>query len=162
MSMPRLALIIFVACTWAPGHALAQSSTGDGAREAFDKFVSAFNALDWETFRRCFSDTASLFNPDIPDAVSLHRLDGRHDIERNFRAVFDSANAGGGSPHGPNIHPEHVRLQQFADTAVITFEFKRSKHSVGRRTIVLNKQKDSWLIVHIHASNISLRHPDTD
>ena len=42
---------------------------GDAApRAAFDQFTAAFNSLDWEAFRRCFADSASLFNPDIPDA----------------------------------------------------------------------------------------------
>jgi ketosteroid isomerase-like protein len=128
---------------------------GDGTpRAAFDHFIAAFNALDWETFRRCFADSASLFNPDIPDALSLHRMDGREDIERNFRAVFDASAAGTVNQGGPDIHPENVRLQQFGETALVTFEFKRSERSIGRRTIVFNKLQGSWLIVHIHASNV--------
>jgi hypothetical protein len=69
--------------------------------------------------------------------------------------VFDSAAKT--DAHGPNIQPALVRVQQFNDTAIITFEYKRSEHSVGRRTVVLNKQEGTWLIVHIHASNITLK-----
>jgi len=135
-----------------------QYGRGDAApRAALDQFISAFDNLDWEAFRRCFADSASLFNPDIPEAISLHRMDGRVDIERNFRAVFDAAGAGTDNKHSPNIHPENVRVQSFGDTAIITFEFRRSEHSIGRRTVVLNKLKGSWLIVHMHASNVTLR-----
>jgi hypothetical protein len=84
---------------------------------------------------------------------------GRTDIEGNFRAVFDAADADTNHKRSPNIHPENVRLQQFGDTIVITFEFKRSEHSTGRRTIVFNKLKGSWLIVHLHASNVTPREP---
>ena len=56
-----------------------------------------------------------------------------------------------------DIRPERVRLQQFADTAIITFEFQRSEHSIGRRTIVFNRQRESWLIAHIHASKFTVQ-----
>jgi len=153
MRRPRIAMLATLVLASVLGGARAQDLAADQPRAAFDHFISAFNALDWETFRRCFADSASLFNPDIPDVISLDRLDGRKDIERSFRAVFDSAVKA--NTHGPNIHPESVRVQQFNDTAIITFAFRRPQHSVGRRTIVLNKQGGSWLIVHIHASNIT-------
>jgi hypothetical protein len=122
---------------------------------AFDKFITAFNALDWDTFRSCLADSVSLFNPDIPGAVSLHRLDGRAEVERNFRVVFDLAAASGPEPRGPNIHPEHISLQQFPDTAVLTFEFRRSERSFGRRSMFLARQNGTWVVLHIHASNVS-------
>ena len=133
----------------APESVVAQVSADD-PRAAFERFIAAFNSLDWSAFRTCFADTATLFNPDIPEAVSLHRLEGRTDIERNFRAVFGATNG-----HGPNIRPEHVRIQQFSDTAIITFEFSRPQRSFGRRTIVFNRQGAHWLIVHINASNVT-------
>lgn len=121
----------------------------DDPRVAFEQFISAFNALDWNAFRASFADDASVFNPDIPEVVSLHRLDGRAEIERVFRAVFA---AGSGGPH---IVPEDLRIQRFGDTAVITFEFRRPHASFGRRTVVMNRENGRWLIVHIHASNVA-------
>jgi hypothetical protein len=157
MRMLRLGLFAAMAFFCASCQTLANGPGDATPRAAFDQFIAAFNTLDWEAFRRCFADSASLFNPDIPDAISLHRMDGRKDIERNFRAVFDAAGAGTDDKRSPNIHPENVRLQQFGDTVIITFEFKRSEHSTGRRTIVFNQLKGSWLIVHIHASNVTPR-----
>jgi ketosteroid isomerase-like protein len=157
MRMLRLGVFAAIALSCAACQTLGNDRGDAAPRAAFDQFIAAFNSLDWEAFRRCFADSASLFNPDIPDAISLHRLDGRDDIERNFRAVFDAADAGTNNKRSPNIYPENVRLQRFGDTAIITFEFKRSGISTGRRTIVFNKLKGSWLIVHIHASNVTPR-----
>lgn len=123
-------------------------------RVAFDAFITAFNALDWESFRACFADDASLFNPDIPGAISLHRLDGRSEIERSFRVVFGSPPAGS-AKSGPNIVPDNIRIQRFGETAILTFEFKRPNHSFGRRTIIMNRRSGDWRIVHIHASNVT-------
>ena len=129
-----------------------ESENLEAPEVAFERFISAFNALDWNSFRACFADDASVFNPDIPQVASLHRLDGRVDIERTFRAVFEASHQDT-VPGGPRIVPENLRIQRFGDTAIVTFEFKRANASFGRRTLVLHRQGDSWLIVHIHASN---------
>ena len=123
-------------------------------RVAFDSFITAFNTLDWESFRAFFADDASLFNPDIPGAISLHRLDGRSEIERSFRVVFGSPPDGSGKS-GPDIVPENIRIQRFGEAAILTFEFERPNHSFGRRTIIMNRSSGNWRIVHIHASNVT-------
>ena len=69
-------------------------SDAETPKVAFERFITAFNALDWRTFRACFTDEASVFNPVIPEVVSLHRLDGRESIENTFRAVFDASSKG--------------------------------------------------------------------
>ena len=124
---------------------------------AFEAFIAAFNALDWASFRACLADNVSLFNPDIPGATSLRRLDGRTEVERSFRAVFDAAGAGGLAPKGPDIHPEHISLERSGDMALVTFEFRRSEHSFGRRSLVFMRANDGWRITHIHASNVEVR-----
>lgn len=149
---PRAAALV-AALSLAAVPAVA-GACGSTPQSAVDRFITAFNALDWDAFRSCLADSVSLFNPDIPEAVSLHRLDGRADVERSFRAVFGPA-ASGPPRRGPDIHPEHLSLQQFSDAAIVTFEFRRSAHSFGRRSIFLAKENGSWVIVHIHASNVS-------
>ena len=131
------------------------SDAAEGAEpveQAFERFIDAFNRLDWEAFRSSFADDASLFNPDIPEALSLHRLDGRENVDATFRLVFDAIRRAG---HGPNIVPRNLRVQQLADTAIVTFEFERASGSYGRRTIVFTRQPEAWKIVHVHASNIN-------
>ena len=102
-------LVAILACASATGAQASQSASDP--RAALDHFIAAFNALDWKAFRACLGDSASLFNPDIPGAVSLHRLDGRPEIERSFRVVF-GPNPDGSANAGPNITPTNVRVQQ--------------------------------------------------
>jgi hypothetical protein len=126
---------------------------GADPETAFVKFIRAFNSLDWAAFHGCIADSVSLFNPDIPEAISLHRLDGRSEVESNFRAVFDAAQSENPEQRGPHINPEHVLVQRIGNSAIVSFEFKRSEHSFGRRTIVFSEHHGIWQIVHIHASN---------
>ena len=132
---------------------VARPVEDDGPQATLSRFLAAFNALDWQTFQDCLAEDVSLFNPDIPEVASLHRLDGRAAVENSFRKVFAaSPNAPGAV--GPHIVPERTRVQQFGDTAVATFEFQRHGASFGRRSIVLNRGAAGWKIVHIHASNV--------
>ncbi len=119
---------------------------------AFEGFIAAFNGLDWPAFRSYLADEVSVFNPDIPDVPSLHRLDGRAAVEEAFRAVFAAS-----APGGPGIVPEQVRIESSGDMAVVSFEFRRSAASFGRRTLVFRRLNARWQIVHIHASNVSAR-----
>jgi ketosteroid isomerase-like protein len=117
---------------------------------AFEHFIDAFNRLEWTAFRGSFAADASLFNPDIPEAPSLHRLDGSDSVDATFRRVFDAIRREGS---GPNIVPRDVRVQQVSDAAIVTFEFDRPS-GFGRRTLVFARQADGWKIIHVHASNI--------
>jgi ketosteroid isomerase-like protein len=152
----RLARALLVTAALAFAAEAAERDDLEGPRAALAHFIAVFNTLDWEAFRACFADDASVFNPQIPEVVSLHRLDGRESIERTFRAVF-AAGSKGQAPRGPHIVPQNVRIQRFDDTAIVTFEFDRAGQSVGRRTVVLHQQGGAWLIVHIHASNVDSR-----
>jgi len=146
--------LVLAALFLSRGAFATESRDIDAPQAAFARFIAAFNALDWSSFRACFADDASVFNPDIPHVASLHRLDGRAAIERTFRAVFEATGAEADHP-SPHILPENVRVQRFSDTAIVTFEFNRPNGSFGRRTLVLHHRGARWLIVHIHASNVA-------
>jgi len=124
---------------------------------AVDHFLTAFNNLDWAAFRDCFAPDATLFNPDIPDATSLHRLDGREAIEANFQAVFNATRQQSKGPPYMHLVAGDLRVQQFQDVAIATFEFGRPGGSIGRRTVVFALRSGRWLIVHLHASNVPFR-----
>jgi hypothetical protein len=145
--------LVWLALILASQRVEAADICGTDPRSAFGKFIAAFNSLDWAAFRSCIADSVSLFNPDIPEAISLHRLDGQSEVERSFHAVFDAARSENSEHRGPHINPEHVLVQRFGNTAIVSFEFKRSEHSFGRRTIVFVEHQGIWRIVHIHASN---------
>jgi len=41
------------------------------------------------------------------------------------------------------------------NAAVVTFEFDRSGSDLrGRRTLIFERQRGEWKIVHLHASNV--------
>lgn len=121
---------------------------------ALSRFLFAFNSLDWPTFSSCLADDVTLFNPDVPGATSLHRLEGRAAVERSFRGVFDAA-LSSTPPRGPNIRPEHLAFRRDGNLAVATFEFARGEGAFGRRTVLLVRHSGDWRIAHIHASNVS-------
>ena len=154
MKIRAVAVVLAATTIFATSAAIACATS---PQAAFDAFLAAFNTLDWSSFRACLADNVSLFNPDIPGAISLRRLDGRIEVERSFRAVFDAAGEGGATPRGPDIHPEHVSLERFGDVALVTFEFRRSDHSFGRRSLLLVRANNDWRITHIHASNVEVR-----
>ncbi len=114
-------------------------------------FLAAFAALDWEQFRRCFADDATVFFPltDHPQ-----RGEGREQIERLFRDVFERARAS--SPNGPpylTLQPHELSIRSLGDSALVTFHL----HDPGvlcRRTLILQHLAEGWTIVHLHASNL--------
>jgi ketosteroid isomerase-like protein len=133
------------------------SSSLEDIRAALSRFIGAFNHLDWERFKACFADDASVFHPDNPETIQLERTDGREAIEHSFRPVFDAARQGSSGPPYLHIEPKKVRVQVFEQAAVVSFEFDRANDSLGRRTLVLEPRSGDWRIVHLHASNVTLR-----
>jgi ketosteroid isomerase-like protein len=145
--------ILLVFCLSLAGHntSAADANRDASIQAALANFIDAFNRLEWERFRASLAPGVTLFNPDIPEATSLHRLDGRDLVEANFRSVFDAARRTGS---GPKIVPAHISIQHLGDVAVVTFEFERQAGSFGRRTLVFARQNEGWKVIHIHASNI--------
>ena len=123
---------------------------------ALSSFIKAFNTLDWEQFRSCFTENATVFHPDNPETRDLGRLEGTDQIEQSFGLVFDAARRQASGPPYLHIEPKNVRVQLLLNAAVVTFEFDRAQASLGRRTVVLEKRSGDWKIVHFHASNLSL------
>src|SRR5690242_20669621 len=70
--------------------------------QAFNRFITAFNNLDWDQFRSAFAEEVTVFNPDIPEAPSVDRLDGRRQVEDGFRSVFAASRKQAGGP--PYLH----------------------------------------------------------
>ena len=121
-------------------------------RDALANFLRAFENLDWEAFRLTFSDDATVFYPrGFPE-----RADGRAEFEKTFKVVFDQIR--GGKTRAPymTIQPKDMRVQSFGNVAIATFHLDDRAGFINRRTIVLNKTKAGWKIVHLHASEVSI------
>ena len=119
-------------------------------QEAAETFIEAFNNLDWERFRHSFSAGATVFFPfqGVP-----RRVNGKDEIETVFKSFFDDVRKQKSAPPYLNIDPKEMKIQMLRDSAVVTFHL-RNNDSLGRRTVIFQKQKGIWLIVHLHASNV--------
>jgi ketosteroid isomerase-like protein len=135
----------------------ANEDSQKAVEKAFHQFIVAFNNLDWDSFRHALADDVTVFNPDIREAPSLERLDGRQQVEEGFKAVFAASRKQSNGPPYLHIVPKNVRIQMLGRSAVVTFEFDRDGNSFGRRTIVFHRDLNGWKISHIHASNV-VRH----
>jgi len=133
--------------------AVAKAATFDEVRAAFDRCLDAFNDAEMTVFSYCLADDVTLFNPEIPEASNLHRLDGRQAVEHYFWGMFDGLRKTGKGPPYLHVDPQNVHIQRNGETALVSFEFNRDGGSFGRRTFVMAHQGKEWRIVHIHASN---------
>ena len=91
-----LACLVVLCHVFIPATGLADTR-GDVA-QALDRFITAFNNLDWDRFRNAFANDVTLFNPDIPEAPSVDRLDGRQLVENGFRSVFEASRKAASGP----------------------------------------------------------------
>jgi ketosteroid isomerase-like protein len=128
----------------------APESSIDEVRRTLTRFLTAFENLDWEPFRNCFADDATVYFP----SQRANRATGRAEIEATFRQVFERIRATKSSPPYLNLEPVDLDIQVFGDTAVATFHLYDVPNTIGRRTVVLEKRADEWKIVHLHASNV--------
>jgi ketosteroid isomerase-like protein len=116
-----------------------------GAREAMNGFMAALNDLDAERINGYFAGNASAFFP----VVKAERLDGHAGIAAVFRDFV------AGTPNKMNIVPEDLRVDDYGDVAVISFNV-RNPNVISRRTFVWKRLGNEWRIVHMHASNTRL------
>ena len=156
-----------VGCIWMLGStsiavpavaAEGVTDTPDAERREIDELVArvitAFENLDLAAFTACFADDATGFFP-LPEPPGL--FEGKSAIQRQFERLF--ADIRRAHPAGPpyfHIIPGNSQVQILApQAALVSFDQRNSQRS-GRRTLVLRKSQGQWLIVHFHASNISL------
>ena len=127
------------------------TSTEAQVRDALASFIHAFDNLDWESFRLAFSDDATVFYPrGFPELAN-----GRAEFEKRFKVVFDQIRDGKtGAPY-MDVQPRDVEIQLFGNIAITTFHLDDRAGFLNRRTIILNKTKEGWKIVHLHASEVT-------
>lgn len=121
-------------------------------RDALAKFVSAFDNLDWETFRSAFDDSATVFYP----RAFPERANGRDEFEKTFKAISQQIRGGKTAAPYIDIQPKGVNLQIFGDIAIATFHLDDRPGFLNRRTIALHKTRLGWKILHLHASEVAI------
>ena len=117
-----------------------------------DDFVSVFSNLEWDKFTTFFAEDATAFF--LPSAKFPYRANNKTEIEKVFKAFFDTIKAQKANPPYLTIKPIDLKIQIFSSTAVVTFMLD-DLNLLGRRTFILEKQNGKWLIVHLHASGVA-------
>ena len=137
------------------GHGLALPPARSGeadVRAALALFLAAFENLDWERFRQCFDDTATVF---FPAPTPPERAEGRAAFEALFTEVF--AQIRSAAPAGPpfqRLAPDDLHVALLGPEAAVATFHLRNAARLARRTIVLRKRPRGWLIAHMHATNV--------
>jgi ketosteroid isomerase-like protein len=123
--------------------------TMDGIQGTLSRFITAFQKLDLEVMMTCFTDDATSF---LPIAHRTTFLDGKDEIGDAFAKVLSKMRAAG--LDSINLEIEDIKIQRFGDAAIATFHIRDG--DLSRRTLVLRRVHDDWLIQHLHASNAPL------
>jgi len=123
-------------------------------RQAAEKFLEAFANFDWKKFRLSFTEDATFFFPGAQFDPS--RVTGRDAIVTVFERRRQDYPREKGPPY-LNIQPKELKIQMLGDAAaVVTFHLGGEK-TLGRRTLVFQRQQGAWLIAHLHASDLALQ-----
>ena len=123
--------------------------TMDGIQGTLSRFNAAFSKLDLDGMMMCFADDSTSF---FPIAHRATFLDGKDEIGEAFAKVISKIRAAG--LDGIKLDVEDVKVQRFGDAAIATFHIRDG--DLSRRTLVLRRVHDDWLIQHLHASNAPL------
>ena len=118
----------------------------DLALKTVQTFIAANERADLPRLMSAFADDATVFMPGEP----AKRISGSAAIRDAFAALFAAR-------RGPIvITPADIDVQMYGDLAIVTAHLVRPSTAPGtsRRTFVLRKIGDRWLIVHLHASNL--------
>ena len=112
-------------------------------------FLAAFSNRDVAVFIPYFSEDATVFFPPS-QAAPLGRIQGRSEIERTFKAIFQAYPSRTAGP-ATLITPQEMLIQESDGHAVVTFELG-SQTARQRRTFLLKRVGSDWKIVHLHGS----------
>lgn len=135
----------------APAQPLATESAA--VQTVLEGFIDSLNAADVSSLARFFATDATMF---FPLASLPLRLESKQQITSAFGALFEAMRRREPGPRYMNLIPQDTRVQFFGDVAVVTFHLK-GEEMVSRRTLVLRKLSGTWLIVHVHASNLQFQ-----
>jgi ketosteroid isomerase-like protein len=126
------------------------SQSSAEVRAAAERFLVAFDNLDWDTFKGSWAQSPSVF---FPFSDTPRRVTGRAEVERVFAAFF--AEVRSSTPGPPYLHlaPKEMQVQVFGDSALVTFMLIND-HRISRRSLLFVRQEHTWKLVHLHASNM--------
>lgn len=115
-----------------------------------NQFVEALNTCDLEKTMALFAPGATVFSP---LTVRPLRAEGLGEVEAVFKELYDNVRKEVPGPRYMNLSPEDLKIQLVGDAAVATFQIAKGPVTT-RRTLVLVREGDRWLIAHLHGSNL--------
>ena len=146
---PFISVLVVAVALSGLGVAHAQPSPQKDIERVIRDFLIAFGNRDYAAFIPYFSEDATVFFP--PSAAApLGRVQGRSEIERTFKTIFDAYPPRSDRPPTP-IAPQDLLIQESDGQAVVTFQLG-SEAARQRRTLVLKRMGAEWKIVHLHGS----------
>ena len=144
-----ICVLVVVFTFSALGVAHAQQNPQKDIERVIRDFLLAFGNRDYAVFVPYFAEDATVFFPPSM-AAPLGRVQGRSEIERTFKAIFDAYPPRSNRPPTP-IAPQDLLIQESDGHAVVTFQLG-SDAARQRRTLVLKRMGAGWKIVHLHGS----------
>jgi ketosteroid isomerase-like protein len=149
MKIRKIILLSFFSC--ATILLEAQSKDSLEILNKTQTFITAFAQFDWNTFRSCFSDDATIFFPAWEEGT---RRIGRKEFEKTWTDIFpefiDSS-----KKFDLKIDPENIFIQMYDHSSIVTFHLGEKSKYLSRRTLVFIKENNVWKIAHLHASNVT-------
>lgn len=123
------------------------------AERAWRELMKASENLDLEKVIGSFADDATMF---FPMTESPQRFGGKESIRAYYVKVFENVRRRSASQAPPyqKLVPEDIAWHVAGpDAAIVTFHI-RGGQDLARRTVVLARRDGTWLVVHLHASNL--------
>ena len=155
--LKKITLLAFTFCIVLSLSTFAQTTKNKkdsiAVTKTLNDFVHVFSFLEWEKFITFFADDATAFFP--PSAKTPARANNKTEIAAIFKKVFDNAKGQKTTPPYLDIQPKDLKIQLLGSVAIATFHLQ-DPDLFGRRTIVLQKKNNRWLIIHLHASGVAV------
>ena len=145
----RIAVLVVAVAINMVGVIHAQPNLQKDVDRVIRDFLVAFSNRDFAVFIPYFVEDATVFFPPST-AAPLGRIRGRSEIERAFKTIFNAYPPRTTRPPTP-ITPQEMLVQEVDGHAVVTFELG-NQSARQRRTFVLKRVGNDWMIVHLHGS----------
>ena len=114
--------------------------------ETLTEFLDALSKGDKERFEAMFTAENTVFSP-FPWSV------GRSSVQDSFAQLFEMLSSRPSGQSNTGLQAEDLLINTFGNVAIATFHLNNRPPALGRRTVILVKEQESWKVQHLHASS---------
>ena len=159
--------IVLLALLFASAQTVSKEPQPEAAIETVRTFVKAIETADVELMATTFADDATVFMPGGGPTPQPERRNGKPEVVESFRGMFERIRKQAAGPQYATIATHDLRTQVYDDIVIVTLHLRAvpaqpvtEAVSFPRRSFVLRRAAERWLIVHLHASNVQLTPPE--